>query len=343
MSWRSKKRLDGLSFQELSRQIKQGRIDPLYLFVGEEIYLHERALRLLNRTIDESARQLNIAIFSLGESGTSRSPAGAMIDTANQLPMMAARRIVVARELDKIKEDDSEIIVRYLAKPSETTTLVFQAATIDQRRKITEALLDKCTVVVFDSPGDRELAKWASDYVKESGGSIQPQALERLVSLTGNGMMRLTNELDKLATYAGGEPITLQAVDQLVHRAREHSSFELWDVIISRDRKRAMQLIHRLLDDGAEPVMLVGALAGLLRRMLTVKEMIDRGSPPQEVAKAAGQYGARATAFTNRVSKISGEELRRRIVRVADVDRALKSSEATPRLQLEYLIAELSS
>lgn len=346
MNGRSKKRLDGLSYKELSRQIKEGRVEPLYLFVGEELYLHELALGRLYKTVDEAARLLNVSVYSLsGESGSAsrdRIPAGALIDAANQLPMMAARRIVVAREIDKIKEDDSALIVNYLQRPCATTTLVFQATSLDRRRKISEVLLDKCTVAVFDPPSDKELAAWVTDYLKPSGSAIHPKAVGKLIERTGPGMMRLARELDKLSTYAGGTTITEETVEELVPRAREHSSFELWDVIIAQDGKRAMKLIRHLIDDGSEPVMLVGALAGLFRRMLTVKEMLDRGSPRDEVTKATGQWGPRATVFVNRVSRMSRDQIVRAVIRIAEVDNAVKNSEATPRLQLEYLIAELA-
>ena len=49
MSRRSpKKKLDGLSFDDLRRQIKAGHIEPLYAFLGEESYYHDHALRLLS-------------------------------------------------------------------------------------------------------------------------------------------------------------------------------------------------------------------------------------------------------------------------------------------------------
>src|SRR2546425_18567 len=52
VSGRPKKRTSGLTYDDLRREVKEGRIEPLYLFVGEEQYLHDRALRLLYDTVD---------------------------------------------------------------------------------------------------------------------------------------------------------------------------------------------------------------------------------------------------------------------------------------------------
>lgn len=339
-----KKKLDGLSFEEFRRQIKEGRIEPLYLFAGEEQYLQERALRLLYETIDEAGRVFNLSTFSIGGDGAAgnRATSTQAIEEANQLPMMSSRRIVVIRDFDKIREEENEIVLEYLKRPSPSTTIVFQAVSLDQRRKITTALLKACTVVAFERLTEQQAARWAEEYLKRRGCRVEPNALGHLIGLVGTRMGRLVNELDKLATYAGGGFINNSVVEQLVPRAREHSSFELWDAILDRDRKRALRLLERLLDDRTEPVMIVGALAGLYRRMLAAKELMARRAPAEEVNKATGQYGFRATSFNERVRKTAREEITHALRRIAQVDNAIKNSEATPRLQLEYLVAELT-
>jgi len=344
-SKRPKKKLDGLTYEAFSRQINERRLDPLYLFLGEEVYLQERALSALTDTIDEASRLFNVGVFVMGaDSGSgSKTTAAQAIDAANQLPMMSSRRIVVVREFDKIKEEELELVVSYLKHPSPTTTLVFQAVSADQRRKITTALTKSCTVVSFDSLRDDEARRWAEGYVKRCGSRIEPRALDRLITLGGTRLSRLVNELEKLAAYAGGEVITEAAVLELVPRSREHTSWELWDTIIRRDGKRATRLIRRLLDDGdtGAPLMILGALASLYRRMIVGKELLDRGASFDEFARAVGQWRDGATYWRTRLNRTSRSEIVRGLHRIAQVDNAIKNAEATPRLQMEYLVAEL--
>lgn len=339
-----RKKLDGLTFDELRRQVKQGHIEPLYLFVGEEQYYHRHAIKLLTNTIDESFRMFNVSMFAIGSDTVPgvKATASAAIDNANQMPMMATRRLVVIRDFDKIKEDEIELVLGYLKNPAPTATVVFQAASLDQRRKITTALMKTCAVASFDRLTDQQAARWAEEYLKRRGCRIEPNALGHLVGLVGTRLTRLASELDKLAAYAGGGFINNAAVEELVPRAREHTSWELWDAIIERNRTRALRLMERLLDDGGEPVMIVGALAGLYRRMLAAKELTLRKAPTEEVNKATGRYGRNAEVFNARVIRTSREEILHGLRRIAQVDNAIKNSEATPRLQLQYLIAELT-
>ena len=209
-------------------------------------------------------------------------------------------------------------------------------------RKVTTALLKTCTVVTFDLLTDEQAKRWAVQYLKLRNCQIEPSALGHLIGLVGTRLMRLSTELDKLAAYAGGGFINSAVVDLLVPRAREHTGFELWDAVMERDRKRAIKLAERLLDDGTEPVVIIGSLGGLYRRLLMAKELIARKAPAEEVMKATGQYGPRAKAFMARLNRISSEEIEHAILRLAQVDRAIKSSEATPRLQIQYLVSELT-
>lgn len=340
MSGRPKKKSSGPSFEELRREVESGRIGPLYLFVGEEQYLQQRAIRLLQDSVDEALRVFNVSAYSIGsDSGAGTKTTAAMvIDAANQLPMMSARRIVVVRDFDKVREDELELVLSYLKRPAPTTTMVFQAVSPDKRRRLTAALLKSCTVVTFDLLDESRAKRWAEQRLKESGCSIEPNALQRLIGLVGTGLTRLVNELDKLIAYADGGVIDAAAVQELVPRAREHMGWELWDAINSRDRKRALKLMEHSLDD-SDALPILGSLASLYRRLLTGKELFENGASSQEIKSATGQW---TEAFFRRLRQTSRAEIVRGLRRIAEVDNAIKNSEGTPRLQMQYLVAELT-
>jgi DNA polymerase III delta subunit len=348
VSRRPAKKPAGIPFTQFQRQVKQGRIDPLYLFVGEEDWLHRQALDLLYDSVDAGTREFNIAVFAMGGdsigsgSSSGKSSAATAIDMADMLPMISKRRVVVIRDFEKIKEGELDLVLEYLKRPASTASVVFQTASLDQRRKITAALLQTCTVVSLDHPSDGEAVHWAEDYFKQRRCRIDRPALNRLVELIGPSMSRLANEMDKLITCSGGGPIAAEMVNSLVPRVRSHTSWELWDALIARDGKKAMKLALRLLDDGAEPVVMLGTLASLYRRMLIAQELISRGADSQEIVKATGQYGEKAGRFNARVRSTPRGEIVHAISRIARADDDLKNSVASPRLQIEYLVAELT-
>ena len=344
MSRRPKKKLDGITYEDFRRQVKERRIEPLYLFAGEEQYLQERALKLLRDTVDEADRAFNVFTFTIGEAHSTGAKTSARdaIGAANEITLSTSRRIIVIKEFDKIKEDETEMVLEYLKRPAPMATVVFQATAVDQRRKISTALLKSATVVAFDRLSEQQAARWAEGYLKLRDCRIEASALGLLIGLVGTRLSRLASELDKLASYAGGGFINSATVEELVPRAREHTTWELWDAILERNRKRALRLTERLLDDGNDPLMILGALAGLYRRLLAAKDLMARGAPAEEVNRATGRYGRNAADFNARVSRSAREEIVHGLRRITQVDNAIKNSEATPRLQIQYLVAELT-
>jgi DNA polymerase-3 subunit delta len=155
-------------------------------------------------------------------------------------------------------------------------------------------------------------------------------------------MSRLAGEMDKLITYAGPDTIDRRAVEQLVPRVREHSNWDLWGAILKRERQRSIRLIRRLVDDGQEPIGIIGALASLYRRMLIAKDMMARGASAPEIEKATGQYRSRDGSFYTAVRRMPREEIVRGLRRIAKADNDAKNSLATPGLQVEFLVAELT-
>ena len=99
---------------------------------------------------DSSLREFNDTIFSLADSKIEYALAA-----AEQLPMISSRRVVRITEVvvsatgkkDSLKEDDEAILARYLARPSESSVVIFVADEIDKRRNISKLLLEKAVAV----------------------------------------------------------------------------------------------------------------------------------------------------------------------------------------------------
>src|SRR5207244_2584245 len=153
----------------------------------------------------------NESTFSL-----SQSDAHAAIATAEQLPMMASRRVVRITDFAKLSEDDEEMLLRYVARPAESTALIFVAEDLDKRRKLNKTLMERCAAFEFNHPKEAELKIWLRSYVRSLKAELDEQAMQRIVELVGNDVRILSNELSKLATAAlPGARITIDLVDAL--------------------------------------------------------------------------------------------------------------------------------
>ncbi|MBA3440609.1 MAG: DNA polymerase III subunit delta [Pyrinomonadaceae bacterium] len=327
--------------EQLWRNLQQGRIATLYLLFGAEEYLRSQAARVISDQVlrDTGLREFNEASFNLASIDVQQA-----IAAACQLPMMTHRRVIRISDFGKLREPDEEALLRYIARPAESTVMIFIANDIDKRRKLSKALLDACVAVEFSPMTDAELSVWARARLKELKAEAADDALRQIIALVGQSVRTLATELDKLATGAlPSNLISLELVESLVGRSRELSNFELTDHLVAGNRGRALETLRRLLDDGVEPVLLIGLVGSNYHRLLLAKELMARGAANTEVFRLVPLPFNKREDFLATARRASAPDLVHRIERIAAADLSIKTSQATPRLQLEMLVCELAS
>jgi DNA polymerase-3 subunit delta len=334
-----------LARTEFDRSLKAGGIQPLYLLVGCEGYLRDTAARNLTDAALSGTllREFNESSFSL-----LTDSAMAAVAAAEQMPMMSERRVVRVKDFAKLRETDEEILIRYLNRPVDSTVLIFVADELDKRKKLTKGLLASCAVVEFPAVKDAEAKAWARTRLKELKTMADDRVLTEIVRLVGTNLQTLSSELDKLAAAAiETRQITMELVDQLIDRSRELSNFDFGDQLIAGDRRRALETLHRLLEDNVAPVMLLGLIAGNYHRLALAKEMLKRGAR-DEVYRLIYGPPAKRDAFMNTLQRSDATKIARGLQLIAAADLAIKTSlggsgAKGARLQLEMLVCELAS
>ena len=344
-----------LTRDELRTQLKRREIAPVYVLCGAETELRDRALGYLcDRVFSEGEmRDFNETEFSLNVDGNLATALAA----AEQLPMMASRRIIRITDVrvsstvnkDNLREDDEEALVAYLKRPADSSVVIFVADEFDKRRKIAKTLIDHSVVAEFGELTDVELAAQARDEIKRSGSQIDERAMRLLLSLVGPDLRRLTNEIKKLSTAALPDNIiSAELVETLVTNSREISNFDLTDHLVGGRKREAMRVLKKILDDGGEPLALLGLIASNFRRLIMVKEAMNVGVDHAEIARIAKVRYSDLKNFTATARQADERNLTRAVRRLAETDLAIKTSiggsgPAGARLQIEVLVAELAT
>lgn len=339
----------------LRNSLRRREIAPVYVLFGAETYLRDLAVKTISdRSFKEGEfRDFNESDFTLNTEGNLRVALAA----AEQLPMMARRRVIRINDVrcsstvakDTLREDDEAALEAYLKNPAEFSVVIFVADDFDKRRRMTKLLTDHATAVEFEELKDHELAKWARGKVTEANSEIDDAALRLLVSLTGPDVRRLTVEIEKLSTAAlPGKVISAALVESLVANAREISNFDLTDHLFAGRKSAAIKVLKKILDDGSEPLALLGLISYNLRRLLMAKEAMEQGVDRGQVARMVKLRYSDQEAFLATARRADSKKLSRAIQLLSKTDVAIKTSlggggPAGARMQIEMLVAELAS
>lgn len=324
--------------KDLTQALQQGKIEPIYFLYGPETYLRDQAARTIadEALRDTLLREFNDSSFSL----TTNDVRDAMA-IAEQLPMMSPRRVVRIKNFGKLPEAEEEILLHYLERPVETSVVIFIADDIDKRKKLARTLMSQ-SAFEFQPLKPNELQTWIRYHLKKLKADIDQPALQRILEVVKSDLHTVTNELNKLAAAAlPSGRITTDLVDDLVGRSREHLNWELTDHIVGRNRKAALKTLKDLLDDQVEPLMLIGLIGGTYRRMALAKELLSQGASPGQIFSEVRMPSFKQGAYLSMLGRVEPRTLARGIQRIAAADLAIKTSKATPRMQVEMLVCEL--
>jgi len=331
--------MKSLSRAELERALSDGKIQPLYLLLGPERYLRDAAARAITNAALATTllREFNETSFSFFSDDVQSA-----IAAAEQLPMMSDRRVVRIRDFSRLREAQEELLISYLGNPVPSTVVIFIADELDKRKKATKSLLDRCTVVDFSPLKDTEAKTWVKMRLKELKSTADEQVISEIVRLVGTNVQTLFMELDKLTSGAGDTGlITLQLVEELIGRSRELANWELTDHLLAGNRKKALETLHRLLEDEVEPLMLLGLIGSNYRKLALGKQILmQRGE--SQVFKYVFIQPFKQRSYLDTLRRADAAKLSHSIQLIANVDLAIKTSQATPRVQMEMLVLELA-
>jgi DNA polymerase-3 subunit delta len=261
------------------------------------------------------------------------------------LPFLATKRLVIVNGyLSAVSDKAEELhsLIDYLRRLPPTTDLVFVETELLPKR---HPLLDLAGpgAQYFAAPGKDNLPGWIVRRAKEHGAVIEPSAAGLLARLVGPELRTLNNELEKLALYVAGQrPIQRADIELLVPYTEEAEQFGLANAIGQRDARRAYDQLRKELDEGSQPMAILGSIAAQIRALIEVKDMAEQGMSPLEIANAKGwRSDFAAKARLKEAANFSMARLEQTLETLLEIDVAIKTGRMDSRLALDMLIARL--
>jgi DNA polymerase-3 subunit delta len=337
------------SSQQLLERLKNGKLIPALLLLGEEPYLRDACRKVLVETfILEAARTWGVSRYSADRGETQRA-----LEQAQTLPMLSRQQVVFLEDVEKIeklgeKNRDAAVeqLEGYLADPSPFTVLVLEATALDQRMKLAKLLADKTLVVevgLGENPEQRlaTAVTLAQVLAGEENVEFERGAAEDLAEFVAADLLRLQTEITKLATYVGERKrIRRQDVSALVLSEKTTTVWELADLLASRQPRKALEFLERLLRDGEEPLQMLGALTWMYRKLIEASEVKGIANGWQ-AARALGMRPEQAELALQSARKIGKARLLTGLRALQVADSRLKGGADDPQAVMEFLLVEL--
>lgn len=337
----------------LKKQIKSGEFSRIYLIYGNEGYLKQHYASLIcDKTVSPDFADFNLKKLDGKDTGLNE-----IYDCISSFPMMGEYTCTLVKdypltefigERSKVDEEFQSVIDDI----PETSVLVFWMDTIEVDEKATKwskvlKLIDSVGVCArIDKRTRSALEKLIMASASKKDCVLSRECASYMVSLVGEDMSTLQNELNKVCAFVGSGNITKAHIDATVIVSIEAKIFQLSKMVIRGEADKAYENLQNLFKLREEPVVILSVLSKAFVDMYRVKAAKEAGVSNADLADAfAGNiYKTKMFTLDNAAadcSKYTLTQLKESLEILSDADRRLKSTGEDNRIVLEEVILRL--
>ena len=244
-----------LSIENLEKEIKQEKLNSLYLLYGEELFLLENSVKKIRKLFGETIKGINFILID-------DTNVKELIQDIETPAFGYEKKLIIARntglfksegkrknkELSDLKDKINDYINENIDIINQSVILVFIEEDADSRLKLFKTLDKLGTVCKFDFLKPLQIEKRVKAICNAYEVKIDDGTLRYFIEICGTNMQDVINEIRKLIEYAGkGGTIKKEDVDSLTIKKLEAVIFDLTDNLGQKQTRKALEVLRNLI------------------------------------------------------------------------------------------------
>lgn len=259
-------------------------------------------------------------------------------------PFLGEKRLVIVKHLlSSQKAEDLKAFEPLFDKiPDTSILLLWENQNPDKRTKIVKNLLKSATNKAYAAPKPETLDGWVQQRAKVHGAQLDFKTTRAFLTQVGSDLWTLDNELQKLALYTQGRPVTTEDIQALCSTQVEDSIFTLMDQISAQKHQAALESLKRLQEQGLEAPYLFAMIARQFKLIYDIQSLAEAGQDPKAIASALKAHPFVVQKTLPAARRIQKEQLQAILTQLLDLDTRLKTGRLHFRsTEPEHFLLEL--
>jgi len=285
-------------------------MQPLYLIAGTDgAKIDSTRSRLRARAEREGGGEA-LEVFEPGE-GRGMPDHEALLAAIPAMSLVQSRRYLLADGVERWRDRQLQPVCAAVgALPPDLTLVLIARAKVPA--KLTKAVKAAGGEIhEFEAPKAREMPRVLVADAQRLGFRLDPAAARALVDRMGASPVRLANELQRLALWAGdGGEVVLDDLEEMVADTSEAAVWSLSDALLEGNAAAALRIGEQLLDQGENVTGLIYGLASRLRSACAAAAQLEEGVPPNQVESSLKMHPYAAKQLVSRLRDADLADLR---------------------------------
>ncbi len=309
----------------------------VYLYKGSEPYLINTKIDMLVK--ESKANEFNISTYDCSEVDLSLA-----VQDAASLPFLSDSKVVIIKNPTFLTNDKSHNVsslIKYIEYPMERTYLIINACgiKINEKLEIVKLLNKKAVVNETKEIEEVEFKGWIKRQCDINDVRIEEEAIKSFYIGVGKDLVNAKNELEKMISYVGFNGlITKEIVLALTSRGLQNNVFELSSAILSGNNNLIYKTYQKLITNGVDIYTLINLTSKLMKDNLTVNLLLEQGLKQNEIASKMNISPNRAYYLIKDAKKLDLENIKKYIIKLAELDYKIKSGLIEPKKGFEVFL-----
>jgi DNA polymerase-3 subunit delta len=292
----------------------------LYLIAGTDGAKIDATRSRLRARAEREGGAAALEIFEPGE-GRGMPDHESLLAAIPAMSLMDSRRYLLADGVERWRDRQLDAVVAALGElpPDLTLVLIARAKAPAKLRGAVKAAAGE--VHEFEAPKAREMPRQLVADAQRLGFRLEPAAARILVDRMGANPVRLHNELERLALWAGeGGEVGAGDLEAMIADTSEAAVWSLSDALLERDAAAALRIGERLIDQGENVTGLIYGLASRLRSACAAAGQLEEGAAPKLVESSLKMHPYAAKLLVGRLRETDVADLRMATQALADLE-----------------------
>ena len=318
---------------QLDNTLRQG-FKPVWLVFGDEPWQKDNSLAVIKKHAKNQGFSEIIRFSS--DTGFDWQQ---LLDEYQALSLFASQRIIEI-ELTTVKVGDAGnkallALAERLTQDfnsgnaPQDVMFIFHGAKLDAasaNRKWFKSLTQLgCYLPLYDIEL-KAMPQWLNNQARQRKLNVSGELNALLVELFEGNLLALAQELDKLVLLFGSQAISIEQAEQLLLKQAKFNPFQVIDALLQGNCAKCIVMLDQLQQEGMAPAQLIWVFHKEINQLYTMLNQLAQGENMANIYKQYRIWDKRKSLYQHALTHIKIDNVKRAMVRIADIDLLSKTS-----------------
>jgi DNA polymerase-3 subunit delta len=326
------------SLLEAVKNVKKGKLLPIYYLFGEDAYSLSSAVK----TIEETIAPLLTSDFDKDVLYSDDKSLEDVLSNARAFPFGSQKKLIIYKEVEKVK--DKKLMEGYISSPADFTVLVLihNGKIVSLSSSPFNFLLENNYLYEAKELKGEAMIDWLKELASSKEKSISNENAALLADICGDNRVLIENQLEKIIDFLGdGNEITFNSIKEATASVKEYTVFDLQNAVFRKDKAESLKIAFNILEQGENASFIVSMLTKSFIGLAQMRELKEKNTPDNEAAKIVGTHPFYLKNYQRAAILFSQDDLIKASEALLKADVSIKTTSIDQKTVITLLVAEL--